>query len=57
VANLTPVVRHDYRVGLPSGGWWAEILNTDDVQFGGSGVSNAPFKASPAARPTASGSP
>jgi 1,4-alpha-glucan branching enzyme len=47
LANLTPVVRQDYRVGLPSGGWWAEILNTDDAQFGGSGVSNAPFKASP----------
>ena len=47
VANFTPVVRHDYRIGLPSGGWWAEILNTDDRQFGGSGVTNAPFKAHP----------
>ena len=32
-------------MGLPSGGWWAEILNTDDQRFGGSGVSNAPRKA------------
>ncbi len=47
VANLTPVVRHDYRVGLPAGGWWSEILNTDDLAFGGSGVHNAPKKADP----------
>jgi 1,4-alpha-glucan branching enzyme len=45
IANLTPEVRHDYRVGVPSGGWWAEILNSDDHRFGGSGVSNAPRKA------------
>jgi 1,4-alpha-glucan branching enzyme len=45
VANLTPVVRHDYRIGVPAGGWWGEILNSDDEQFGGSGVSNAPMKA------------
>jgi 1,4-alpha-glucan branching enzyme len=45
VANLTPVVRHDYRIGIPSGGYWGEILNTDDAQFGGGGVSNAPMKA------------
>ncbi|MBM4777974.1 MAG: 1,4-alpha-glucan branching enzyme, partial [Archangiaceae bacterium] len=45
IANMTPVVRHDYRVGVPAGGWWAEILNSDDQQFGGSGVSNAPVKA------------
>jgi 1,4-alpha-glucan branching enzyme len=38
IANLTPVVRHGYRVGLPRPGQWAEILNTDSTQFGGSGV-------------------
>ncbi len=46
VANLTPVVRENYRVGLPAGGWWAEVLNTDAQEFGGSGVTNAPRKAS-----------
>ncbi len=45
VANLTPVVRHEYRVGVPCGGHWAEILNTDEQRFGGSGVVNAPRKA------------
>jgi 1,4-alpha-glucan branching enzyme len=40
VANLTPVVRHGFRVGLPSGGRWVEVLNTDAPDFGGSGVAN-----------------
>jgi 1,4-alpha-glucan branching enzyme len=38
VANLTPVVREDYRIGLPHAGRWVEILNTDSPEFGGSGV-------------------
>ena len=41
VANLSPVVRHGYRFGLPSGGLWREVVNTDAVEFGGSGVGNA----------------
>jgi 1,4-alpha-glucan branching enzyme len=40
VANLSPVVRHGYRVGLPSGGRWREVLNTDAACYGGSGVGN-----------------
>lgn len=48
VANLSPEVRHDWRVGVPAGGWWAELLNTDDAAFGGSGVdSGLPRKAEP----------
>jgi 1,4-alpha-glucan branching enzyme len=35
VANLTPVPRHGYRVGLPRGGAWADVLNTDDGRWGG----------------------
>jgi len=38
--NFTPVVRHDYLVGVPRGGEWTVVLSSDDVQFGGSGVSN-----------------
>jgi 1,4-alpha-glucan branching enzyme len=38
VANLTPVPRHGYRLGLPSGGRWVDVLNTDDERWGGSGV-------------------
>jgi 1,4-alpha-glucan branching enzyme len=40
VANLTPVPRYDYRVGFPAPGRWAELLNTDAVEWGGSGIGN-----------------
>jgi 1,4-alpha-glucan branching enzyme len=40
VANLTPVVRHNYRVGVPCGGYWRELLNSDAEVYGGSGVGN-----------------
>ena len=36
VANLTPVPRWGYRVGLPHPGRWVEILNSDSAKFGGS---------------------
>jgi 1,4-alpha-glucan branching enzyme len=38
VANLTPVPRPDYRVGLPHPGRWAEIFNSDSAKFGGSNI-------------------
>jgi 1,4-alpha-glucan branching enzyme len=40
VMNLTPVPREGYRVGLPHGGRWREVLNTDAEIYGGSGVGN-----------------
>ena len=40
VANLSPVVRPGYRVGLPAAGAWREVVNTDATEFGGSGVGN-----------------
>jgi 1,4-alpha-glucan branching enzyme len=40
VFNCTPVPRLDYRVGVPVGGVWRELLNTDAVAFGGSGMGN-----------------
>ena len=40
VANFTPVVRYGYRVGMPAGGSWTEVVNTDDLRWGGSGVAN-----------------
>lgn len=40
VINFTPVVRDNYRIGVPQKGQYQEILNTDDVKFGGSGVKN-----------------
>ena len=41
VCNFTPVPRLDFRVGVPVGGYWAELLNTDATLYGGSGVGNA----------------
>lgn len=41
VCNLTPVVREDYRIGVPVPGAWREVLNSDDQAYGGSGVGNA----------------
>ena len=40
VANLTPVTRDAYRLGLPGPASWFEVLNTDDVRFGGCGGLN-----------------
>ena len=40
VLNLTPVVRHGYRIGVPVGGHYQEVLNTDAAIYGGSGVGN-----------------
>ncbi|MFI6250132.1 1,4-alpha-glucan branching enzyme [Streptomyces sp. NPDC051016] len=41
VANLSPVVRHDYRLGVPDEiPAWHETLNTDAARYGGSGVTN-----------------
>ncbi len=40
VCNFTPVVREDYRVGVPCGGLWRERLNSDAREYGGSGQGN-----------------
>ena len=42
ICNFTPVPHQGYRVGVPEACFYREILNTDDAQFGGSGVTNAP---------------
>jgi 1,4-alpha-glucan branching enzyme len=34
------VARHDYRIGVPRAGRWAEKLNTDATHYGGSGQGN-----------------
>ncbi len=47
--NFTPVPRHNYRVGVPKGGFWKEILNSDAKEYGGSGQGNmGGIEASPA---------
>ncbi|HET7825642.1 MAG TPA: 1,4-alpha-glucan branching protein GlgB, partial [Anaeromyxobacter sp.] len=40
VLNFTPVARHSYRVGVPRGGYWREILNSDAERYGGRGFGN-----------------
>lgn len=46
VCNFTPVVRQNYRVGVPRGGRWTERLNTDAAIYGGSNVGNGGLVAS-----------
>jgi 1,4-alpha-glucan branching enzyme len=38
--NFTPVPRHNYRVGVPRGGYWQELLNGDAEVYGGGGLGN-----------------
>jgi 1,4-alpha-glucan branching enzyme len=40
VCNFTPVPRHNYRLGVPCGGHWRELLNSDAAIYGGSDVGN-----------------
>ncbi len=40
VCNFTPVPRFNYRVGVPHGGFWREVLNSDAGEYGGSGHGN-----------------
>ncbi len=40
VCNLTPITRRGYRVGVPRGGRWREVLNSDAQIYGGSGTGN-----------------
>jgi 1,4-alpha-glucan branching enzyme len=40
VANLSPVPRHGYRLGLPRAGRWREALNTDSGFYGGTDTGN-----------------
>jgi 1,4-alpha-glucan branching enzyme len=39
-ANFTPVPRTGFRVGVPRGGYWREMLNSDACEYGGSGLGN-----------------
>jgi 1,4-alpha-glucan branching enzyme len=38
VLNLTPIVRHGFKLGVPHDGQWELLLNSDDPKFNGSGV-------------------
>jgi len=40
VCNFTPVPRLEYRLGVPCGGYWRELLNSDAQDYAGSGMGN-----------------
>ncbi len=40
VCNFTPVTRTNVRYGVPAGGFWREVLNSDAADYGGSGLGN-----------------
>ena len=40
LVNMTPVPRWGYRVGIPAGGWWREVFNSDADIYDGSGLGN-----------------
>jgi 1,4-alpha-glucan branching enzyme len=39
--NFTPVPRLEYMVGVPEGGYWKELLNSDAREYGGTNMGNA----------------
>ncbi len=41
VCNFTPVPRDNYGLGAPRGGFWREVLNSDGLEYGGSGIGNS----------------
>jgi 1,4-alpha-glucan branching enzyme len=40
VGHFTPMVRQNYRVGVPRRGFWKEVINTNSEYYGGSGLGN-----------------
>jgi len=45
VCNFTPLARSAYRLGVPQGGAWREVINTDASVYGGSGIGNGKLHA------------
>ncbi len=42
--NFNPVLRENYQLGVPVAGTYKELISSDDVKYGGSGVHNAPVR-------------
>jgi 1,4-alpha-glucan branching enzyme len=40
ILNMTPMPRHGFRVGVPHGGTWKEVFNSDEKKYWGSGMVN-----------------
>ena len=43
ITNFSPVPQEYYSLRMPTAGVWRETINTDDVKYGGSGISNDSF--------------
>ncbi len=41
VCNCTPLLQTNFRVGVPRGGWWRELFNSDAREYWGSGKGNS----------------
>lgn len=41
VCNFTPVPRQSYLLGVPRGGYWKELINSDAEIYGGCGMDNS----------------
>ena len=54
VTNFSPMPHERYQLPFPTTGTWTEVLNTDDLAYGGSGVSNEPIPISDGAHLAAS---
>lgn len=44
ITNFSPVPHESYQLPLPAPGDWYELINTDDLKYGGSGVTNSMLK-------------
>ena len=47
VTNFSPVPHENYQLPFPSAGTWTEVLNTDDLSYGGTGIHNELIVVSP----------
>lgn len=45
VCNFAPVLRPDYKIGVPKAGVYTELLNSDDEKYGGAGVTSSKVRA------------
>jgi 1,4-alpha-glucan branching enzyme len=43
ITNFSPVPQEFYSIRMPVAGVWREVLNTDDLKYGGSGITNHSF--------------